>query len=113
MKNTNRLPIGPFPVIPMRNMVLYPGQTMPVVVGRARSRAALQAALDSDSEYVLLVAQKHDFADHEPLPEDLFKVGVVARIDRHEHNSDQSYQLVLTGVNRFQITRFDERDGFL
>lgn len=113
MKNQTRLPIGPYPLIPMRNMVLYPGQSLPVVVGRTRSRAALKAALASDSEWVLLVAQKHDFSDHEPGPEDLFQVGVVARIDRHELNADGSYQLILTGIQRFQVSQFENESGYL
>lgn len=112
MKKAKRLPIGPFPVIPMRSMVLYPGQTMPVVVGRPRSRLALEAALDSDSEWVALVAQKHDFSDHEPSADDLFHVGVIARIDRHEAAAG-AYQLVLTGLNRFHVTQFEDPNGYL
>jgi ATP-dependent Lon protease len=112
MKKTTRLPIGPYPVIPMRNMVLFPGQTMPVVVGRPRSKLALEAALKSESEWVVLVAQKHDFSDHEPALEDLFHVGVIARIDRTE-SAAGSYQLLLTGLNRFLVSRFEEHEGFL
>ncbi|MBX3021952.1 MAG: endopeptidase La [Bdellovibrionales bacterium] len=112
MKKNTRLPIGPFPVIPMRNMVLYPGQTMPVVVGRPRSRLALEAALQSDNEWVVLVAQKHDIGDQEPAATDLYQIGVVARIDRTE-NASGSYQLLLTGLNRFSISRFEEQEGFL
>ena len=41
----------------MRNMLLFPGQTLPVVVGRPRSRAALEDALNAGEDTVLLVAQ--------------------------------------------------------
>ena len=68
----------------MRNMVVYPGQTLPIVVGRARSRSALESALKTGNETILLVAQKHDLTDHEPEIDDLFKVGILARIDRHD-----------------------------
>jgi ATP-dependent Lon protease len=113
-KNPNHLPIGPFPVIPMRNMVLFPGQTMPVVVGRSRSRQALESALRTESEWILLLTQRHDVTDHEPEADELFKVGVLARIDRHETGPDQSYQLVLTGLRRFHVSRFEEREeGYL
>ncbi|MGE3683258.1 MAG: endopeptidase La [Bdellovibrionales bacterium] len=96
----------------MRNMVLYPGQTMPVVVGRPRSRMALEAALKSGSEWVVLVTQKHDVTDHEPTAEELFRIGVVTRIDRHEGAAERGYQLVMTGINRFSISRFEDVNGY-
>jgi ATP-dependent Lon protease len=114
MKTKNRqTPIDQIPVIPMRNMLLYPGQSMPVVVGRPRSRAALETVLNSDSDWILLVAQRHDTGDHEPKVEDLYKVGVLARIDRHEGNADRGYQLVLTGLSRYQISVYSEDQGFI
>lgn len=113
MKTNTKIPIGPFPVIPMRNMVLFPGQTLPVVVGRPRSRAALEAALKNESDWILLVAQKHDLGDLEPAVEDLFKVGVLARIDRHEGNAERGYQLVLTGLNRYKVDKFIDANGYL
>jgi len=113
MKTTANLPISPFPVIPMRNMVVFPGQTLPVVVGRPRSRQALEFALSNNSEWVFLVAQKHDLGDTEPGPDDLFKVGVLARIDRHEGTPERGYQLVLTGLNRFKVESYEEQNGFL
>lgn len=97
----------------MRNMVVFPGQTLPIVVGRSRSRKALEAALKSGVEWVLLVAQKHDFSDHEPTAEDLFKVGVVARIDRHEGDAERAYQLIVSSVARVAVARYAEKDGYL
>jgi ATP-dependent Lon protease len=113
MKNKNSIPIGPFPVIPMRNMVLFPGQSLPVVVGRPKSRRALEEVLETNSSWILLVAQKHDLGETEPGTEDLYKVGVLARIDRHEGNAERGYQLVLTGLNRYKIDVFAERNGYL
>lgn len=113
MKKNANIPIGPFPVIPMRNMVLFPGQTLPVVVGRPRSREALEAALESGSNWLMLVAQKHDDGDSEPGADDLHKVGVLARIDRHEGNAERGYQLVLTGLNRFKIDSFTLSNNYL
>jgi ATP-dependent Lon protease len=94
-------------------MVLFPGQTLPVVVGRPRSRNALEAVIDSGHESILLVTQKHDHADHEPDISDLHKVGVIARIDRHEGTADRGYQLVLTGLARYKIDEFKEFEGYI
>jgi ATP-dependent Lon protease len=101
------------PVIPMRNMLLFPGQTLPVVVGRPRSRAALESVLASGSDTVILVAQKHDLGENEPKGGDLYKVGVLARVDRHEGNAERGYQLVLTALARYHITQLNEDGGFL
>lgn len=113
MKKQNKIPIGPFPVIPMRNMVLFPGQSLPVVVGRPKSRRALEEVLQQESDWILLVAQKHDLGETEPGIADLYKVGVLARIDRHEGNAERGYQLVLTGLNRYRIDAFEEHNGYL
>lgn len=94
----------------MRNMVLFPGQSIPVVVGRPRSRLALEAAVREKSDWIVLVAQKHDVADQEPKPEDLYQVGVLARIDRYDTTADKAYQVVLTGVSRFHVTKFESKD---
>lgn len=94
-------------------MVVFPGQTLPIVVGRTRSRHALEAAIKASDNLILLVAQKHDFTDHEPLADDLFKVGVLARIDRHEGSSDRAYQLIVSSTSRFAVTSYEEADGYL
>jgi ATP-dependent Lon protease len=113
MKTQNDFYMQSFPVIPMRNMVVYPGQTLPIVVGRTRSRNALEAALKNGQETILLVAQKHDLSDHEPTADDLFKVGVLARIDRHDGSADRAYQLIVTSTSRFTVDRYEESSGHL
>jgi ATP-dependent Lon protease len=109
---TKTAPPNTIPVIPMRNMVVYPGQTIPIVVGRTRSRNALEAAVNSDN-WIVLVAQRHDHADHEPHKEDLFNVGVLARIDRHEGTPDRAYQVLVTSTARFTIQSYSEANGYL
>ncbi|MGZ3721612.1 MAG: endopeptidase La [Bdellovibrionales bacterium] len=113
MKTKNEFLAKSIPVIPMRNMVVYPGQTLPIVVGRARSRSALETALKNGNDLILLVAQKHDLIDHEPSADDLFKVGVLARIDRHEGTNDRAYQLVVTSSTRYAVSRYEEENGHL
>lgn len=74
---------------------------------------ALESVIKSDGDRVLLVAQRHDTGDSEPKVEDLYKVGVLARIDRHEGNADRGYQLVLTGLTRYHVSAYEEDLGFI
>jgi ATP-dependent Lon protease len=97
----------------MRNMVVYPGQTLPIVVGRSRSRSALETAISSQSPWLLLVAQKQDLENHEPEASDLYKVGVLARIDRTEGSSTQAYQVVITSVSRFAVENYVDKGDHL
>src|SRR5215203_7388852 len=66
------------PVLPLRDVVVFPFVVMPLLVGRAASLAALEAANEED-RLVLLVAQR-DPETQEPAAADLYRVGVVARI---------------------------------
>lgn len=94
-------------------MVVYPGQTLPIVIGRSRSRSALEAAVKANSPWLLLVAQKHDLENHEPDIKDLHKVGVLARIDRTEGSATLAYQVVITSVSRFAVENYLDKGDHL
>lgn len=114
MKTTsiNNIPTGPFPLIPMRNMVLFPNQTMPIVVGRNKSRLALERALMKD-RWILLVAQQHEHhSEDDPRADHLYHVGTLARVDHVEGGRDRSYHASVTGVARFHIAKIEDIDGF-
>src|SRR3954447_8972987 len=66
------------PVLPLRDVVVFPYVWMPLLVGRAASLAAIEAANEED-RLVLLVAQR-DAETQEPAAADLYRVGVVARV---------------------------------
>lgn len=73
-KNTQRT----MPVLPLRDVVVFPYMVMPLFVGRAKSINALEEAMNDDKQ-ILLVSQRE--ADlEEPTPEDLFDVGTIANI---------------------------------
>lgn len=111
MKERIKIPNSNIPVIPLRNTVLFPGQVVPIVIGRARSRAAVEKAMEGD-RLVVLVAQKAETAEREPYLNELHRVGVLARIENHVfHESSRSHQVLFTGVCRFNManTREDER----
>ncbi|MGE0762264.1 MAG: endopeptidase La [Bdellovibrionales bacterium] len=113
MKERVVIPSRDLPVLPLRNTLLFPGQVIPVVVGRTRSRAAVEAALEKDRLLVLL-AQRHEIDDREPTPDDLYRVGLVARVENHmQHEGGRSHQLVLMGICRFEVSDLRAEKGML
>lgn len=64
------------PLLPLRDVVVYPHMVIPLFVGREKSIAALEQAM-SDDKQILLVAQRQSGVD-EPAPEDLYGVGTVS-----------------------------------
>ena len=67
------------PLLPVRDVIIFPGVTVPLTVGREKSIAALDEA---GSDGFLLVATQRDPATEEPSPEDLFEVGTLVKILR-------------------------------
>ena len=88
------------PVIPLRDMVVFPRQRAPFVVGRPSSVAAVHAALASDGEVLLLMQRDVDV--REPGPGDMFAAGTLARIVQHARQADGTLKLLVEGLGRAQ-----------
>ncbi|MDD9812283.1 MAG: endopeptidase La [Gammaproteobacteria bacterium] len=101
------------PVLPLRDVVVFPHMVIPLFVGRVRSVAALEAAV-SGSQRVLLVAQK-DAAQDSPAPDDIYRVGTVAAILQMLKMPDGTVKVLVEGKRRATIARFihdpDDADG--
>jgi len=101
------------PVLPLRDVVVFPHMVIPLFVGRVRSVAALEAAVNG-SQRVLLVAQK-DAAQDSPSPDDIYRVGAVAAILQMLKMPDGTVKVLVEGKRRATITRFihdpDDADG--
>jgi ATP-dependent Lon protease len=92
------------PVLPLRDVVLFPYVVMPLLVGRQASLAALEAA-ESDARLVLLVAQR-DPEIQEPAAADLYRVGVIGRVRQLTRLGTGTVKLLVEGVARARVTRF-------
>ena len=92
------------PVLPLRDVVVFPYVVMPLLVGRAASLAALEAANEEDRA-VLLVAQR-DAETQEPAAADLYRVGVVARIRQLSRLGTGTVRVLIEGVARARVTRY-------
>ncbi|MEZ4450742.1 MAG: endopeptidase La [Nannocystaceae bacterium] len=112
MSTTNRpdLPTEAFPLLPLRNGVLFPGTVITIPVGRARS-IALVEALEEDT--VIGVAVQRDPKITEPELADLQPIGTFARVRQVTRAGDRSYHIVAEGLSRFEITEILHGEKFL
>jgi ATP-dependent Lon protease len=92
------------PVLPLRDVVVFPYVAMPLLVGRAASLAALDAASAADN-LVLLVAQR-DPETQEPASADLYRVGVVARVRQLSRLGTGTVKVLVEGIARARVTRY-------
>ncbi len=92
------------PVLPLRDVVVFPYVVMPLLVGRAASLAALEAANGSD-HLVLLVAQR-DPETQEPAAADLYRVGVIARVRQLSRLGTGTVRVLVEGIVRARVTRY-------
>ena len=91
------------PVVALRDLVFFPYIVLPILIGRRRSVAALEAAREHDG-LVLLVAQKDPGVD-DPGATDLFRVGTIARVVQVTKLPDGTSRVVLEGLGRARIRR--------
>ncbi|MAJ86479.1 MAG: endopeptidase La [Cellvibrionales bacterium TMED148] len=96
----------PFPVLPLRDVVVYPHMVVPLFVGREKSILALEAAMDED-KLVVLVAQR-DPAEDNPEIEQLYEVGTLASILQMLKLPDGTLKVLVEGITRVELkTEFD------
>jgi ATP-dependent Lon protease len=100
------------PVVPLRDMVVFPHMMAPFVVGREGSVHALEAALANSQRRIFLVAQRDPKVD-EPLRDDLYDVGVVARVVQSLRLPNGNIRVMVEGVSRGELKRLEEREGVL
>jgi len=94
------------PVLPLRDIVIFPFMIVPLYVSRERSIKAVDQAL-ADNRMILLVAQKRQ-DDEDPGPEDVYQVGTVALIMRMLKLPDGRIRVLVQGIGRARIQSFEE-----
>ena len=98
-------------LLPVRNVVLFPGLVLPVVVGRGGSVAAAQEAVRAEKP--IGVVLQRDPQVETPGADDLYSIGTVANILRFITTPDGSHHLVCQGVQRFRIIGFESTQPYL
>ena len=100
------LPEDALIILPVRNVVLFPGMVLPLAVGRERSRAAAQEAARLQRPLGILLQSKPEV--EEPGPDDLHWVGTTANVLRYITAPDGSHHAICKGVKRFRVLQFLE-----
>lgn len=96
------------PLLPLRDVVVYPHLVIPLFVGRAKSVRALELALENGKQ-ILLVAQK-SANEEDPGPEDLYEIGTLATILQMLKLPDGTVKVLVEGVSRARVIEFVSRD---
>ncbi|MDB4908659.1 MAG: hypothetical protein JWO05_3443 [Gemmatimonadetes bacterium] len=99
------------PVLPLRDVVVFPYVVMPLLIGRPASLAALQAAHETD-RLIFVVAQR-DAETQEPAAADLYRVGTLARVAQLTTLPNGSTKALIEGIARARVSRFAPSGGVL
>ena len=102
--------VQPIPVLPLRDVVVYPHMVIPLFVGREKSILALDQAMKGDKQ-ILLLAQKQAEVD-EPRAEDLYRVGTLATILQLLKLPDGTVKVLVEGVGRASVERLISGESF-
>src|SRR5579862_2405170 len=99
------------PVLPLRDVVLYPHVVMPLIVGRPGSLAAIENAMASHGALLLVSQRNADVED--PAAADLYRVGVIARIAQVTKQPNGTARILIEGVARTRVARFTRSGGLM
>jgi len=105
------LPPDALIIIPVRNLVLFPGMMFPITIGRPKSVAAAQQAVREQRQIGILMQRNTDADD--PAPADMHRMGTVANVARYVTAADGNHHVVCQGEQRFSVTEFLEGWPFL
>jgi ATP-dependent Lon protease len=100
-----------FPLLPLRDVVVFPGQVVPLFVGRDKSVNALEAAMAGKKD-IFLLAQLDPSCD-DPVREDLYDIGVVAQVLQLLKLPDGTVRVLVEGQSRARLQDIAEQDGYV
>jgi ATP-dependent Lon protease len=98
------------PIVPLRDVVVFPWMTVPFVVGRPSSVRAVERALAADKR--IFVAVQLDAAVDDPHPGDIHSMGCVATIDQSLKLPDGNMKVLITGIDRARAVEWKDEQGF-
>ncbi len=100
-----------YPLVPLRDVVIFPSMTTGILVGRQPSVNAVERSIETDK--ILLVVTQRDPAVDDPTSENLYRVGTLAKIGLFLRLPDGTIKIVLEGETRVLIQEYIEMDNFL
>ena len=100
-----------YPVLPLRDIVVFPHMIVPLFVGRDKSVKALEDVMKDDKQ-ILLVTQK-DAAQDDPTPDDIYTVGTIGTVLQLLKLPDGTVKVLIEGASRARILSYTDRKDFL
>src|SRR5258707_6410234 len=98
------------PIVPLRDVVVFPHMMMPFVIGRPSSTRALEHALLKDKR--IFLAAQHDASIDDPRPDDVYTMGCVANVVQSLKLPDGNIKVLVEGVDRARAVEWKEDKGF-
>ena len=98
------------PIVPLRDVVVFPHMMMPFVIGRPSSTRALEHALLKDKR--IFLAAQHDASIDDPKPDDVYTMGCVANVVQSLKLPDGNIKVLVEGVDRARAVEWKEDKGF-
>ena len=105
IKETNH-----YPVMPLRNTVLFPQQVIPIYIGRDRSLKLIND-LGSDKRYIVVIAQE-DGSIEDPDPNDLYSYGTLAQVLKVFDMPDNSKSAIVQGISRVKVLEYTSQEPY-
>ncbi|MCS6883809.1 MAG: endopeptidase La [Acidobacteriota bacterium] len=102
--------VAKYPMVPIRDVVVFPYTLVRFKIGRQPSVLALQKALLGDR--IIFLATQHDATLEEPTPEQVYKVGTLARIAHHLYLADGNIKVQVEGVERARAVRIEDSERY-
>ena len=99
------------PLVPLRDVVIFPGVVTPLFVGRDKSINALQKAM-ADDKSVMLIAQRNA-DDEDPKKDDLYKIGTVSTILQLIKLPDGTFKVLVEGIKRASLEKIKDKKEYL
>ena len=100
-----------YPVLPLRDIVVFPHMIVPLFVGREKSVRALEDVMKDDKQ-ILLIAQKNASQD-DPTTDDIHSVGTIGTVLQLLKLPDGTVKVLVEGLNRIKISQFKNDKDFL
>jgi ATP-dependent Lon protease len=111
MAKNKKPKIENYPVLPLRDIVVFPHMIVPLFVGRERSVKALESVMSSDQRHIVLVTQKNASQD-DPTPDDMYQFGTLASILQLLKLPDGTVKVLVEGIERVAIQEIQSQDDF-
>ena len=102
---------GKLPILALRGLAVFPGQTVHFDVGRSKSVLALETAMKQDQK-ILLIPQKDILVD-DPKLIDLYSIGTVAQVKQVLKTQGENLRVLVTGLRRGRITEMNQTDPYM